>query len=50
MSQHPEGGERAHLNVEPRVVGDDADASDESAHERLSVFKADALAKDNPPN
>ena len=40
MSQNPDGGERAHLNVEPRLAGNDADAADERAHELLPVLQA----------
>ena len=38
MAQHPDGGERAHLNVEPGVAGDDTGAADEGAHELVSVL------------
>ena len=40
MSQHPDGGERAHLNVEAGLAGNDADAADERPHKLLPIFKA----------
>jgi len=39
MSQHPDRGERANLNVEPGLAGNDADAPPERAHELLRVFE-----------
>jgi hypothetical protein len=32
MPQHPDGGERAHLDVESGVGGDNADAVDDGSH------------------
>ena len=43
MLQHPDGGQGAHLNVEPRLAGNDADAADERAHELLPGFEAPGL-------
>jgi hypothetical protein len=33
MSQHPDGGEHAHLNLEPGLAGNHADAAGERPHE-----------------
>ncbi len=40
MSQRPDGGECAHLDIESCLAGNDADATDEGSHELLSVFEA----------
>jgi len=45
MSQHPDGGECAHLNVEAGLATNDADAPDERPHELLPVFEARGFHK-----
>ena len=46
MSQHPDGGERAHRIVESRLAGNDADAAFEFAKELVPVVEApDSIAR-----
>jgi len=45
MSQHPDGGECAHLIVESTIIGNNADA----IHESLPVFVAGRYAADGEP-
>jgi hypothetical protein len=44
MSQHPDGGERAHLNVEPGLAGNDVDAADEGPILRIASWDESDMA------
>ena len=44
MQQHPDGGERAHPNIEPGFARNDADAA-ERPHELFLVFETTRIVR-----